>query len=369
MTKAILLFLTIAGSLTYYYYLMLAWRGNHLKQKELISSRKHVSVVIAARNEAANIYELLTRLGNQKYPIDSYEVIVADDGSEDGTGEIVSRFAEGWDNIHLFKVEREHEKGKKNALQQAIQSAKGEIILVTDADCTPGSNWIKTMSSCFEKDTDMVVGLSRTRSSGVSKAGTVQWFEHFDFMAMFAVAGGLILEGKYFSCSAQNLSFRKSSWEQVGGFTKIMHLVSGDDVNLMQLFRQSGMNILFNRAVGSFMSTRATNSWRELFNQRSRWASNTGVQIYLNPEFFLYLISVLAIIFLPWLVLFFNWQAGIVLIGLRLIIEMSFVHHAFRRLQADKHLWLSYPLWMIIQPVYMIIVALRGFFTLYVWKQ
>ena len=370
MAWIILLVATICGSLLYYYYLALSWGGYGRKRKELIAGLEHVSVIVAARNEAENIREFLVRLGNQNYPTEFFEVIIADDGSEDGTGDIAEEYENNWDNLKVLHIMREEGKatGKKNALQQAVESASGELILITDADCLPGSNWIKTMVSCFEKDIDMVAGFSRTGIKGKLQIGSVQWFEHFDFMAMYAVAGGLVLGGKYFSCSAQNLAYRKSSWEKVDGYKKIMHLVSGDDVNLMQLFRQAGMKITFNRTPGSFMTTGVTGSWWELFNQRSRWASNTSVQFQANPEFFVYLMSALVITILPWIVLAFNYQIGFYLLIIRLVVEMRFVKTTFGQLQAKKNLWLSYPLWMIIQPLYIIIVAVGGFFSVYRWK-
>ncbi|MDP8221034.1 MAG: glycosyltransferase [Candidatus Stygibacter frigidus] len=335
-----------------------------------MAGRERVSVVISARNEASNIRELLMRLGNQNYPENLYEVIIADDGSVDSTGDMVRKYAENWSNLKVIEIDRESAQfaGKKNALQPAVEAATGEIILITDADCRPGSNWILSMVSCFESDIDMVAGLSRTNTNENLKYGSVNWYEYFDFMAMYAVAGGLILSGKYFSCSAQNLAFRKSSWEKVGGYQQIMHLVSGDDVNLMQLFRKANMKITFNRSSGSFMTTSSVDTWGELLNQRMRWASNTGIQINLNPEFFVYLISVLMITFLPWIVLILNLQIGIWLLAIRLIVEMSFVKAVFKRFKVDNRLWLSYPLWLIIQPIYMLIVTVGGIFSLYRWK-
>jgi cellulose synthase/poly-beta-1,6-N-acetylglucosamine synthase-like glycosyltransferase len=367
----ILVTATICGSLIYYYYLAVSWGGYGRKRMELITGREHVSVVVAARNEAENIRELLVRLGNQNYPTEFFEVIIADDGSKDGTGDIAEEYASNWENLKVLRIKREKGEatGKKNALQQAVESATGDLILITDADCLPGSNWIKTMVSCFDTDIDMVTGLSRTEVKGKLRIGSVQWFEHFDFMAMYAVAGGLILGGKYFSCSAQNLAYRKSSWEKVGGYKTIMHLVSGDDVNLMQLFRQAGMKVTFNRTSGSFMTTGVIGSWLELFNQRSRWASNTGIQFQANPEFFVYLMSALIITFLPWIVLAINFQIGFYLLFVRLVVEMKFVKLAFGHLQAEKNLWLSYPLWMIMQPIYMLIVAVGGFFSVFSWKR
>jgi poly-beta-1,6-N-acetyl-D-glucosamine synthase len=370
MTGNIILLLTLSGSLVYFYYILLAWQGYHKSQSKLISRREQVSVVISARNEAHNIRELITRLSNQDYPPELYEVIIADDDSEDHTAEIIQQYAQKWQSIKLLRIKRDPQtvSGKKYALSQAINAATGSIILVTDADCQPCSSWIKSMVACFEPDTNMVAGFSTTPPPPAKKFLDVAWFEHFDFMAMFALAGGLILKNKYFSCSAQNLAYRKSSWQAIGGFSKIMHLVSGDDVNLMQLFRAAGMKIKFNVNSASYMKTKAVSSWQQLINQRARWASNTKLQLSLNPEFFFYLMSVLIITFSPWILLFFNFPAAISIIAIRIIIEMAFVRYCFNIFHAEKNSWLSYPAWLVIQPFYLFIVGIKGFFSDFQWK-
>lgn len=371
MTVTILIIFCLTGNLVYYYYLHLARLGLKKEQQGLILRKYSVSVVVAARDEEDNIRELLTRLINQNYDTDSYEVIIADDESRDATADIVKQFSAKYNNIILHQVTRKDGKisPKKQALQQAIEKAQGKYILITDADCQPGTNWIRSMVSRFAADTDMVVGFSRTAREKKFAIGSAEWFEHFDFLAMFAVAGGLILQDKPFSCSAQNLAYKKESWEKVGGYGRIMHIISGDDVNLMQLFRQAGMKITFNLFPGSFMTTTPVTNWFKLLNQRSRWASNTRFQLSLNPEFFVYLMSVLITTFLPWVLLFFYWQAGVVFLVFRLIIEMNFVKKAFKQLQAEQKLWLGYPLWLVIQPVYMLTVGLGGLFSFYRWKK
>ena len=196
----------LIGAVIYYHYLWTAHKGYRRHDERVPYPRKFVSVVIAARNEANNIAELLLRLKNQNYPADLYEIMLADDGSTDDTYELATRFAANWENLRVIKV-RDREQAvskKKNALQQVIPLARGEVILLTDADCAPGKSWISSMVGGFDEDTDMVVGLSRTKDKKISRIFSAQWFEHFDFMAMYGVAGGLISEGKYFSCSGQN---------------------------------------------------------------------------------------------------------------------------------------------------------------------
>lgn len=359
------------GAAVYFYYLWESYKGYRKDDDVKGYPRRDVSIVIAARNEEENLPELLLRLRNQSYPEDSYEVIIIDDDSSDSTDTILRRFAENWEGLKVLKVHNREKavSKKKNALQQGIEEARGDFILLTDADCLPNTNWISSMLAGFGEDTDMVVGYSRTSHAKMNRVPSVHWYEHIDFVNMFAVAGGLIRSGKYFSCSGQNLAYRKSSWEKVGGFSKISHIISGDDVNLMQLFRQSGMKIKFNLNPGSFMFTSGIDSWKSLINQRTRWASNTWFQLQLNPEFFIYLMSVLIITFLPWVLLIINWKLGLTIILLRLILETGFLRFVYRIIHEPQHMLYSYPVWYVIQPIYILIVAVLGFFGMFSWKK
>ncbi|RLC55625.1 MAG: hypothetical protein DRH89_07305, partial [Candidatus Cloacimonadota bacterium] len=291
--------------LIYLFYLRLFYIGLKNRNVNFVNSKPFVSIVIAARNEEKNIARLLTTLVNQTYQSDRFQIIIANDNSTDETASIVDRFSQKWDKIKLLNV-TEREKAispKKNALSQAIEMAGGEIILSTDADCLVGQYWIESMIACFN-DNEMVIGFSRTKLVDWSNASFIRKFEHFDFLAMLFAAAGAISLGKYFSCSGQNIAYKKEAFNKVGGFEKIKHIISGDDVNLMQLFRKSGMKVSFAFTDHSYVYTQPIKNIGKFLSQRSRWTSNMKWQIILNPEFFVYLLSVFFITFLPIVILF-----------------------------------------------------------------
>lgn len=360
----------VISFLVYLWYLRM-FRVGIGRGRDLINYAKpRVSVVVAARNEAPNIGRLLTALVNQSYSAALYEIIIANDGSSDETSRIVEEFAARWNNIILLNVTGRETvvSPKKNALAQAIATASGEIILLTDADCLTGKNWLESMLANFD-DADMVVGFSQTQLRDWKKASLEQKFEHFDFTAMFLAAAGAISAGKYFSCSGQNLAYQKISFEKVGGFEKIKHLVSGDDLNLMQLFRKHGMKVRFAFSPTSFVFTQPVKNWRELFGQRSRWASNMKWQIILNPEFFSYLLSVYLVVLVPLALLFHNWRFAVLILFLRLILEYGFLKRGYEKLNLAKNRLSFYPAWIILQPVYFVIVSILGGLNLFSWKK
>ena len=355
----------------YLYYSYIFYKGLKKRPKLHNFTRPFVSVIIAARNEEKNISKLLIYLINQSYPSDRYEIIVADDGSEDNTKEIVQSFEKNQDNLHYLKIEdrENYVSPKKNALQKAIEKSRGELLLFTDADCFVGKNWIASMVENFEKNVDMVCGFSKTKINDWDKRGFVQKFEHFDFLVMFFAAAGAISSGKYFSCSGQNIAYRKSVFNEIGGFSGIMHIQSGDDVNLLQLFRKAGKKAVFSFGYSSFVYTQPIDSFFSLINQRSRWASNFKYQFDLNPEFFVYLSGVFLITYLPFVMLFYHLYMGIVIILLKFFADLLFTHKAFSIFKIEKKRIKFFAIWYIFQPIYIFIVTFFGLFEVFRWKK
>ncbi|MEX2088933.1 MAG: glycosyltransferase, partial [Bacteroidota bacterium] len=97
-----------------------------------------VSLVVAARNEAHNLPRLLHCLFAQEYPAGKLEIIVVDDRSEDGSWTILQKAAEEHPRFRALRVTDllPDFAPKKRALDLGIRSASGDIILLTDADCT-----------------------------------------------------------------------------------------------------------------------------------------------------------------------------------------------------------------------------------------
>ena len=93
-----------------------------------------VSILVAARDEAAVLPQALPTLLEQDYP--HYEVIVVNDRSRDGTPKILDRFAHKYDNlrvVHLAELPPGWI-GKPHAMFRAYRQAQGEWLVFSDAD-------------------------------------------------------------------------------------------------------------------------------------------------------------------------------------------------------------------------------------------
>ena len=244
-----------------------------------------VSIVIPAKNEAKNIINILNNLSQQTYPEDLFEVIVVDDKSQDYTATIVNDFMGNISNLQLLSTAGVESslRYKKHPLNLGIRKSQGEILLLTDADCTVSSNWISAMVSSFTENVGMVIGYSEA-----SPVRTItQKLEALDFLMLLSAARGSAALGDPYACTGQNLAYRRQAFDAVEGFSAFASQVGGDDTLLMQqIKRQTSWEIVFSPDPDSFVkSTPQETAWG-FITQRIRWATDTLQVWKTDPLFF-----------------------------------------------------------------------------------
>jgi len=109
-----------------------AWRyisGSERRRPAAQLGLPHVSVLIAAYNEASCIEQRIENLLAQDYPADRLEILVGSDGSTDATDAIVQHHAS-----RGVKLSRGDRTGKAGVLARLIGLAKGEVLVLTDAN-------------------------------------------------------------------------------------------------------------------------------------------------------------------------------------------------------------------------------------------
>src|SRR5580698_1593500 len=107
-------------------YAICLWICSRLRTKQVLQMgiRPSVSIVIAAKNEEANLPAKLESLGHLDYPSDLLQVVIASDGSTDGTVRILREHEAG-----IVPVILDESKGKAFALNRAVEQATGEILV------------------------------------------------------------------------------------------------------------------------------------------------------------------------------------------------------------------------------------------------
>lgn len=263
-----------------------------------------VSILIPARNEAANILHCLNCLLRQEFPADLFEIIVIDDHSTDATAELVCQLEHP--NLRLLQLSGIAQ-GKKAALAHGIQAANGTLILTTDADCSLPIGWLAGFVSYYEKH-DPVFMTGPVVFQPAPNA--LERFQALDMMGTMLITGAGIHSRTMHMSNGANLAYPKTIFESVDGFSGIDHLASGDDMLLMhKIQRAYPGRVAFLKCRAAIVSTPAVKGWKAFLQQRLRWATKSGT--YQDW----WIIVVLGIVFLlcwgillsPFLIFFYGW--------------------------------------------------------------
>ncbi len=123
------------------------------KKTNLDGTPGFISIIVPARNEELNIFNCINSIHNNNFPVENYEIIAINDRSTDSTGAILSELNTNIKNLKIITVtngsQKKNLKGKAGALQAGISESKGDIILMTDADCIVNPEWINTIASKY----------------------------------------------------------------------------------------------------------------------------------------------------------------------------------------------------------------------------
>jgi len=366
----------LISAIVYSFFIILFLIGTLLKNTKTRSDSNLVSVVIAARNEEDCIGHILSDLLNQTYPKDKFEVIVVNDQSSDKTAAVVKKIARENPFIRLVNA-CDDENGlltaKKNAIQQGILASKGEIILSTDADCRVKSTWIETMVSYFNEDVGMIVGFSQIGQPDI-KQSHFENLQAIDFLALLTAAQGSLNLNIPLAATGQNIAYRKSTFEEVGGFKQIGHRISGDDVLLLQLIhKNTNWNIRFAPDEKSFNYTFGEKKLKRFLSQRNRWASNGSYQLKLNKLFFIILANTLImnllLLTLTPISCFYTAISSTVLMSLllKIAIELIVILRG-TKLYNRRELIKYFPVWTLLEIPYTVFVGVIGNLGKFIWK-
>jgi len=105
-----------------------------------------VSAVVPTRNRAGVLERTLIAICEQQFP-GFLEVIVADDGSTDGTADLVRRFSSTASKGVVVRYVRSQERGANAARNAALRIARGEIIVLCDDDVLVPPGWLERLTA------------------------------------------------------------------------------------------------------------------------------------------------------------------------------------------------------------------------------
>jgi glycosyltransferase involved in cell wall biosynthesis len=129
----------------------------------------NVSIVIPLYNEAESINELVSWIAKVMYDNNlSYEVVIIDDGSNDGSWTEIEHLSEEYGSVRGIKFRRNY--GKSAALYSGFQAVEGDVVITMDADLQDSPDEIPGLYNMIVKEKyDMVSGWKKERHDPITK--------------------------------------------------------------------------------------------------------------------------------------------------------------------------------------------------------
>jgi poly-beta-1,6 N-acetyl-D-glucosamine synthase len=236
------------------------------KQPQPEDFRPPVSIVVPAYNEAAGIEQAIRSLAASDYP--EFEVVVVDDGSSDGTGELVDKMG-----LPRVRVIREPNRGKAEALNTAIAAARHELVATVDADTVFEP---ETLGALVRPFADERVGAVAGNTKVGNRNTLLGRWQHIDYVTGFNLDRRLYdVLGCMPTVPGAVGAFRKSALKEAGGFSSD---TLAEDTDLTIALGRLGWKVIYAEDARGYTETPA--SLGGLWRQRYRWSFGTMQSVW-----------------------------------------------------------------------------------------
>lgn len=373
------LFDTVLGFLVAYYALVVLALIVGIRRLRPCSfeGKPFVSVIVSARNEETHVEDLLGCLVAQDYP--SYEIIIVNDRSSDNTSAIVEQFQQQHPIIRRIDITSPSQdmSSKKHALAQGIVGSKGEILMFTDADCRPPSCWTSSLVRGFEENVGLVAGYSpyspgqQSTVPGRSLLTSLlnNFIQYEEFKGATWSAGSIGLNRGWL-CTGRSLAYRRTVYDEVGGFEGIKHSVSGDDDLFLQLVRRNTKwQMRYVTSPKSYVPTVPPRTFHEFVEQRTRHFS-AGKYFSFPMKLFFFLFHSANLIILLSLFGALTWGPSIVSLWpyvIKCIFDSMLFFTAAISFK-EKRFGISFLLMEFLVVIYNSLIGPLGFIRRFEWK-
>ena len=231
-----------------------------------------VSIVVPAFNEAVGIERAVRSLAASDYP--ELEVIVVDDGSTDGTPELVERL-----RLERVQVVRQPNLGKAAALNHGIATARHDVLVLVDADTLFEP---ETLGRLVQPFLDPVVGAVSGNTKVGNRRGLLGRWQHIEYVMGFNLDRRLydVLQCMPTVPGAIGAFRRRALWE-IGGMS---NETLAEDTDATLALGRAGWRIVYVEEARAW--TEAPSSLGALWRQRYRWCYGTIQSIWKHKAAF-----------------------------------------------------------------------------------
>ncbi|TCO47462.1 cellulose synthase/poly-beta-1,6-N-acetylglucosamine synthase-like glycosyltransferase [Kribbella antiqua] len=219
-----------------------------------------VSVIVPAYNESAGIEATIRSLARSDHPI---EVIVVDDGSTDGTADIVEAMG-----IPGVRVIRQRNAGKPVALNTGLQAAHFDLIVMVDGDTVFERDAVRRIVQPFA---DPSVGAVSGNAKVGNRKGLLGRWQHIEYVVGFNLDRRLFDLAECMPTVPGAIGgFRRTALERIGGLSDV---TLAEDTDLTMALCRDGWRVVYEERAIAW--TEAPASLGALWRQRYRWCYGT----------------------------------------------------------------------------------------------
>ncbi|MDR7542813.1 MAG: glycosyltransferase [Armatimonadota bacterium] len=200
-----------------------------------------LSIVVCTRNRAASLTRTLESLGALAVPDGcTAELVVVDNGSTDGTADVVERFARS--TTMRVRYAYEATPGVARARNRGLHEAAGEIIAFTDDDCLVDCGWLQQLVAELDADAHTVMVFGRTRMAVSTQPALSVKDDDERRLYEYPTPPWVIGHGN-------NMAMRRALVDEVGSFDEGMgagtRVGSGSDTEYVFRILRRGHRILY----------------------------------------------------------------------------------------------------------------------------
>ncbi|MFN8624793.1 MAG: glycosyltransferase [Candidatus Binatia bacterium] len=205
-----------------------------------MNERPHLSVVIPTYGRREAVRRALTALATQQLPASAYEVVVAIDGSEDGTRELVDSFAAPYTLRRLWQPNR----GRAAACNAATREARGEVIVFLDDDMEATPRLLAAHLRAHHGQSNLAVlgpvpMVCDPTSTPYVRYTAARWGRK---LTLLAEPGYVFRMIDFYT---MNMSIRPGSLSRTGGFDESFQIYGHEDRELFLRLRSAGVVVAF----------------------------------------------------------------------------------------------------------------------------
>ncbi len=197
--------------------------GPHVHAAAPPAVRPTLAVIVAAYNEAAVLEATVSALAAQNDPPEL--ILIADDGSDDGTAAIMARLeSEGVESAGVesagVRWVRLPRGGKARALNAALGKIRADIVVTVDADTLLEPDALAAMRAAFAADPMLVAatGVLTPACPATASGRVFAWFQRYEYVRNFLSRYAWAEKNSLLLVSGAFAGFRRSALIDVGGF-------------------------------------------------------------------------------------------------------------------------------------------------------